>query len=274
MTRIFLLFLLIGHSSFGQRLRTVSYSKETVYAINPKDTSQKILLNIYIQDSCGNETSFIEYNFLDCQTFETQTESALKVKDQGFREYIYKNKCKPVIVNVLDKDKKQIKRFLYTYNYNGTVNQLTIVDSKGNQTSRYKYEYDNKKRLVKEIRFNSKNSRDYITIYDYGKDTIAKEIRIDKIDNDTLICYYSYNNRKQLIVEEWYDKTDGDKEFEFSIYDGFDKTREIYLSPGQGISREYRMTYYKNGLLKTWLQVDVITGEILEYQLSEYDLVK
>jgi len=272
MTRLFILFLLIGNISFGQTVRTPSYSKETVYAVNPKDTAQKILSNIYIQDSCGNETSFIEYNFIDYLSFETQTESASKVKDKGFREYIYKTKCKPVIVRVLDKEKKLIKRFLYSYNSNDAVNQLTIVDSKDNQISRYKYEYDKKNRLVKEVRFDSKNISEYVTIYKYDKDTISKEIRIDKRDNDTLICNYSYNSRRQLIVEEWSDMAGRNKEFEFSTYNNLNKTREFFLNPEDNISREYKMTYYNNGLLRTWVQVDVITGEILKYQLSEYEL--
>lgn len=254
----------------GQNRKLPPYSKELVYAINLIDTTQRILVHIYTQDTCGNETSYCDFDYTDYLPFELQKEQSLTVKDKGFREYSYKTSCKPTIVRVLDKDKKLLKRFLYKYNGDNTLEELLIVDSNENQNSKFKYQYSKTGKLIKEIRYDSKNKADLVTNYYYKNDTISIETLIDLSDNDTLICHYTYNDRKQLIVEEWSSMDGSDKEFEFSIYSNSLKVKELFLDE-EGKVREYRMTYYSNGLERTWKQVDSVTGDILDYEFHEYE---
>ena len=258
---------------FGQTSKLPSYSKESVYAVNPADTTQKILIHIYTQDSCGNETSHTDFDYVDYLPFESQKGKSLAIKEKGFREYSYESKCKPTIVRVLDKDKKLLKRFLYKYNKDNTLDELTIVDSNEKLLSKFKYQYSKTGRLIKETRYDIKNKADHITSYGYSNDTISIETRIDLTDNDTLICHYTYDNWKHLIVEEWSNNNGADKEFEISIYLNSLKLKELFLDE-EGKAREYRMTYYDNGLEKTWKQVDPVNGNIIDFEFHEYEFYK
>jgi len=268
----FLILAMTTRTVFGQGTKLPSYSTKLVYAINSADTTQRMLIETYTQDSCGNETSYCEFDYIDYNPFESQRVRAKKIKDMGFREYSYASKCKPTVVRILDKDKKLVNSFLYSYNKDSTIGQLIILNGNGKQHSKFKYEYNNGN-LISEIRYNEEDKPDYITTYKYGNGLKSEETRVDLDMKDTLVCHYTYNFRKELIVEEWSKLNESGKEFEISFYENFQKLKEIFMDE-DGKVREYRMTYYPNGLKKTWKQVDYITGNILTYECYEYELYK
>lgn len=261
--------IIVSLPLFAQKKRPV-YSKKIQYHVNPKDTTQRMLGSIDIQDSCGNEIMYCIYPYISWLPFEQQMAGTQKEEKTEYREYVYKAKCKPVIVKIFDQNKKLIETLLYKYSNDNTIEELKAIDGKENQLSRYEYNYDSMGRFIKEIRYDKKDIPDYITLYKYNQDTITKETRIDLGFKDTLIGHYTFNERKQLIVESWSDISGKNKDFEISIYNRSLKIRVFYLSP-EGNAMENRMTYYKNGFQRTWQQVNTLTGEIVDYRLEEYE---
>ena len=59
-----------------------------------------------------------------------------------------------------------------------------------------------------------------------------------------------------------------------SVYQGVSKVKELFIDPESGDIDEYRMTYYANGLEKTWSEHDFIIGEIIRMTFSKYEFKK
>lgn len=265
--------IILPNLLFGQNPLEVNRT-EYLYEVNPKDTTEKILTNIYIQDSCGNDIEFTEFKYEDYVPFEEQFSNENKIIDKGYRRYLYKENCKPVKVTVLDRKEIVIKEFLYNFDKNGNVKELKIIDSKGKQTSRYSYQYNTDNKLVKEVRFDNNDKADHITTIEYADNLKSKEIREHKDFNDTLICNYIYNINGQLVMEEWSNTDGSQKEYEMSVYQGVSKVKELFIDSESGDIDEYRMTYYANGLEKTWSEHDFIIGEIIRMTFSKYEFKK
>lgn len=242
---------------------------EYEYSLNPNDTSQQILRNVYIQDSCGNEVEYVKFYFNEYESFESQLNNN-KIQDHQYREYLYNENCLPLTVSVLDQEKNLIKSFLYKYDENGTEKELKVIDEEGNQISNFLYDYNAENQLIKKTRLDKNNNIDHVSIIEYNGKSKKKEMRIHYDFNDTIICNYTYNINEQLIVEEW-SRIDGlEKEFEIYIYD-VDKKKELFLDSQSNYTEEYRITYYENGLEKYWGEYNVFTNQIIRMTMSKYE---
>ena len=75
-------------------------------------------------------------------------------------------------------------------------------------------------------------------------------------------------------MEEWSNIDGSDKEYEISVYQGLHKVKELFIDSGSGDVDEYRMTYYENGLERTWSKYDFISGEIVRMTFRRYEFNK
>jgi len=265
-----IIFLFLNTFLFGQEVKTVPYLKERVYQVNLVDSTQKILIHEYTQDTLGNETSYCNYNFNEYLPFEIQKESANKVKEKGFRDYEYLNN-RLVKTKVLDSDSNLIKQFVYLYDADGKVILVKQLNSKNELISQTKYKYNKDKNLIEEIIYNEKNRKDYKIQYKYSNGMLSEQIELDFDGRSTIICKYTYNQSRSLIIEEWSDPKEKSKEYTISFYHNGFLVRKIELDTDGTVVSEYKTTYYENGLEKTWKKINPFTGEIIEYQKSEYD---
>lgn len=253
----------------GQTSKLKSYSKQYVYSLNPKDTTQKILTHIYTKDICGNETSHCDFDYIDYLSFESQKSKSLSIKDRGYREYNYGNNCNPINVIIYDENKKILEKYFYNYNENNYLDELLIIDSNNKQLSKYKYNYDKKGNLIKETRYDNKNKADHIIKYKYLNNKVCKEIRKHLNINDIIVCNYTYDIMNNLIIQEWSNTKSKEKEFEIFIYLNSSKIKELFISQ-EGISERLN-TYYENGLEKTSKLIHPENGNIIYYNYYEYE---
>ena len=251
-----------------------SHPKKTeyLYQVSLIDSSEMILSNIFVNDSCNNEIKSVKYRFSNRLTVDEQLPDNRVVEEIEYRKITYIDNCRPKTVKLFDRKMKEFKRFIYLYDANGNQIELTITDATGNQISRYTYEYDNFNNLTKKVRYDRLDKQDHVSLIEYSEGLRIKETRLNVGLNDTVYCLYRYNANHQLVSEEWYSSDECEVEFYYYIYDGQNKVREIYFDSSDAKeSREYRMTYYNNGLEKTWSEYDLYSGRIKDRTYSSYE---
>ena len=257
---------------FGQNPLEVNRT-EYLYEVNPNDTAQKILTNIYIQDSCGNEIEYTDFQYSHYLPFEEQIANERIIENKGYRNYAYELNCKQIEVKVLDGNKDLLKVFLNKYDKNGNELEFKVIDAKKNQVSLRQFEYNDENKLVKSIYYYKEDSVPSITMFTYKNDQLHNEFSINNY-GDTLISNYLYDINGNLIMSEWPNNNFSDKDYELSVYKNGRKIKELYIKSESGDIDEYRMTYYENGLERTWSEYDFISGEIVRMSLSRYEFNK
>lgn len=265
---VFWIICMGANTARGQDNHTHAYRQQQVYMVNPEDTSQRIRTHLYQYDHCGNEIYAVTYRYDDLQPFDSQLVSAKDTAIQEFSRYSYRNACQPAELNIYDQDQALQKKITYSY-VAGRLDQTEIYNGQGLLQTRTMYYYDEQGRKINEMRFNARNKNDQTINYWYRDSVLYQTATINHTFNDTVTVTYQYNDQKKLVRKEWH--IAGNTPYEGNAYTYQDgRLISEKVQDYDGKTTEYRTTYYADGLIRTWQEIEHPSGTIRKYKYYEY----
>jgi hypothetical protein len=112
-------------------------------------------------------------------------------------------------ISVILPDNSVSQKITLLHNNLGNLLEEVYFDGKGNLIRKVEYDYDMSGLKKEERRFQGAQLQ-YRNSYKYDNTRLIKVIRTDNSGNEIIMNRYAYNERGQLIKEEWYNENAAD----------------------------------------------------------------
>lgn len=246
----------------------VDYKVRKVYAHNPDDTSQRILILQEKVNDCGYLQEEIAFVFDDLQPFDTNLARPHTVAQHTVRSYIYQDDCLPTKIVVASEKGRRSRSIEYEYLHD-KIFETREMDGQGRLIRRTEYSYEGPSgKISSALSFNSNNQNIETIIYNYSGSQLTGEKQINHTFKDTVVLEYQYDRNNQLIQRNInLGQSSGGKVYAYE--DGRLVSERITDESGRTI--EFRTRYDASGRAAVWQEWDITDGRLLKHYQYTYE---
>lgn len=211
-------------------------------------------------DSCGNDTLYQVYD-------------QKKIVETYRNNYQYGENCKNLKSQEY-KNNNLINTVQYQNEVFNNIEEITIYNISTVYKNKYRL-YFEKYNIIKEERYNTDDTIDYIITYNYDENNrVIEESQFSSNPIDTIKCIYTYNHEGKKIKELWKSSNDFSEEIFLFSYKRSNRFITELFYEDNILSEKYITKLNRLGLEKKMIEIDVENGKRIEKTISKYSKYK